>query len=454
MDRFKSIIKTLGFWLVFVVVAVLGFSAIPILVKDSFSSIAGWVLAGITLSSLVFLFIARRQTFKVPTIILAVLWLIELIILLIPKGPEGLQSGNNFVLFLVVIFYLFSAYLITKQRLPKIIGILLILAISFAGALLTTMPDYSRLTMVLNRVVWALMAGIGIFMVARKGIGLRLLGVGLIIATMLTVFMAISSYSSQTPITGEDRMIILASAEPRINDLFQAWDDKDYQKFSKDFNGEMRGKLGQDEFLSNRNNFGKLISKNELNKLAPKSNSPSVTVETKFIRVLYGATFEKNPAVIYLITVYFQKYDNKYLIGDFTFDTIANSGASNPTTSPTAIKTSNPTTSPTIYTISINTAPVSDPNAVTTERYRCSSLSYGKKQIDALASSTASRQKLIDDFAQLNKMGGQSSTNNYNALSDSYNAHKATYEADQKQSDFEEQENENYLKTHCTYIGN
>jgi hypothetical protein len=36
----------------------------------------------------------------------------------------------------------------------------------------------------------------------------------------------------------------------------------------------MKEKFGRNEFLSNRDNLGKLISKNELNKLSPKSDSP------------------------------------------------------------------------------------------------------------------------------------------------------------------------------------
>lgn len=320
MDRFKLILKTLGFWLVSVAAAVFGFGSIGVLTeKGGLDSIAGWVLAGITLPLLVFLFIARRQSFKITIVILIVFWIM---VLLTRISGNELGFGNIAWLLSVVVFYFFGVWLILKRGILKVIGVLLISAVSFAGGLVTTVPDYSRLAMVSNRVVWALMVGMGIFMVTRKGIGLRFLGIGLIIATMLTVFMAIFSYSSPTAITGKDRMIILVSAEPRINDLFQAWDGKDYQKFSKDFNDVMKGKLGQDEFLSNRDNLGKLISKDKLNKLAPKSDSPSVAVETKFIKVMYGVTFEKFPATIYLITVYFQKYDNKYLIGGFNFDPI------------------------------------------------------------------------------------------------------------------------------------
>lgn len=323
MDQFKSIIKALGFWLVFIVVAFLGFSATGTLTeKGGLGSIAGWVLAGITLSLLVFLFIARRQLFRITVIILGLFW-----IMFLPGRIASLYTNEGaglgiFGLSVVAVFYFSGAYLITKQRLLKIIGVLLILAVSFAGALLTTMPDYSRLTMVLNRVVWVLMAGMGIFMVTRKGIGLRLLGVSLIIVTMLTVFMAIFSYSSPTAITGKDRTIILTSVEPRINDLFQAWNDKNYQKLSENFNNEMRENYDRNKFLSVRNELGKLISRNELRKSAPKSDSPSVAVETKFIKVMYGAEFEKYPADIYLITVYFQKYDNKSLIGGLTFNPV------------------------------------------------------------------------------------------------------------------------------------
>lgn len=68
MDRLKSILKTLGFCLAFVAVAFFGFSAIYALTKGGFGSIAGWVLVGITLLLLFFLFIARRPSFIITAI--------------------------------------------------------------------------------------------------------------------------------------------------------------------------------------------------------------------------------------------------------------------------------------------------------------------------------------------------------------------------------------------------
>ncbi|MDP1760001.1 MAG: hypothetical protein Q8L01_00845, partial [Candidatus Woesebacteria bacterium] len=299
MDRFKSILKTLGFWVVLIAVAVLGFSSIYTLTeRGGLGSITGWVLAGITLLLLAFLFIMRRQSFRISVIILFAFWLIILLIriatLHISENELGFGNIAAWLLFVTVVYF-FGAWLILKRGILKVIGVLLVLTVSFAGGLVTTVPDYSRLVMVLNRVVWALMTGMGIFMVTRKGIGLRLLGVGLIIATMLTVFMAILSSSSPVAITGKDRMIILANAEPRINNLLQAWDDKDYPKYSKNFDDEMRKNQGQDKFVSTQDILGKLVSKDELQKLAPKSDSPSVAVEAKFIKVMYGATFEKSP---------------------------------------------------------------------------------------------------------------------------------------------------------------
>ncbi len=324
MEQFKSTLKTIGFWLVFVIAVILGSSAIYTLTeRNGLGSVTGWVLAGITLLLLFFLFVVRRGLFIITTITL-----VSLGIMILPTRIAALyiseDSKLNQILYLSVatIIYFWGAYLITNQRLLKIIGILLILAITFTNILQTVEPDYSRLIMVLNRMVWALMAGMGIFMVMRKGIGLRLLGIGLIVATMLTVFMALLSYSSPSAITGQDRTIILGSAEPRINELFEAWNGKDYQKFSKNFNDEMKGDYGQDKFMSARNELGKLISTDEMRQLAPESDSPSVAVEANFIKVMYGTTFEKYPVAKYLITVNFQKYDNKYLIGGLTIDSI------------------------------------------------------------------------------------------------------------------------------------
>lgn len=127
----------------------------------------------------------------------------------------------------------------------------------------------------------------------------------------------------------------------------------------------------------------------------------------------------------------------------------------NSTTSPT--ETSNPITPPTAtYAVSITNS-----ETKTTERYKCSSPNYDNNQAEALAPSASLLQKLNDEVAslndmatQLNKMGSQSSKNNYNALFDNYNTLKATVEADEKQYVSEQQAYENYIKAHCTYLGN
>src|SRR3989338_65502 len=118
MDRFKSIIKTLGFWLVFVVVAVLGFSSISALTeRGGLGSIAGWVLAGITLSLLVFLFVARRKSFRIATIILVVFWFIifltRIAALHISESELGFGNIAAWLLFVAVVYF-FGAWLMLK----------------------------------------------------------------------------------------------------------------------------------------------------------------------------------------------------------------------------------------------------------------------------------------------------------------------------------------------------
>jgi len=446
MNQFKSIIKTLGLWLVFVVSIIFSLGAMGMLTeKGGLGSVVGWVLTGITLSLLIFLFITKRRSFRIAIIILAAFWFIILltrIATLNISENEFEFDGIAFWLLVMAIVYFLGAWLIMKSGVLKVIGVLLVLAVSFAGGLVSTAPDHSRLVMMLNRAVWILMAGMGIFMVTRKGIGLRLLGVGLIIATMLTVFMAVFSFSSSTVITGKDRMIILASVESRINDLFQAWNDKDYQIFSKNFSDEMKENLGQDEFLSVRDESGKLISTDELRKIAPKSDSPSVTIKASVINVMYGVTFEKDPINVYAFTFQFQKYDSTYLIRGVTFDVIGG----------TLIVNSGVTT----YSVSI-----SDSETKKIERYLCSSPKYDDNKAKALLPSALLQQKLDDEVAQLNnlaiqlnEMGSQNSTNNYNALADDYDTQKVTFETNKKQRDSEEQEYENYIKTNCENVGN
>jgi len=463
MDRLKSILKFLVSWLIFVAATVLSFWAIYKLTGEGgLGSITGWVLAGVALSLLVSLFIARRQIFKIPIIVLVALWLIYLISLV--SRANILESGVNTLSLFTAVFYLGGAYLITKQRLLKIIGVLLILAAVFVGVRNATIPNYSLLTISLSLMILALTIGIAIFMIMRKGIGLRLLGVGLIFAMigMVSASFVMNTYST-IAIIDKDRTIILASVEPRINDFIEAWNDKDYQKLSKDFSDEMKGKFSQDKFLSARNESGKLISTDELRKVAPKNNSPLVIIEALVINVVYGATFEKDPINILAFTVQFRKYDSKYLIRGLTFGpldlTNTNSGISNSKTSP-----------PTTYTVSF-----SDPNTKIIERYKCSSPKYDDNQAKALAPSDSFPQKLNNVAAQLNsmaaqlnsmaaqlnEMGSQNSTNNYNALTDNYDAladdysaQEATYEVDKRQYDSEMKTYQNYIKTHCVYVGN
>ncbi len=69
--------------------------------------------------------------FKIPIIVLAALWLIYLISLV--SKANILESGINALFLFAAVFYLVGTYLITKQRLLKIIGVLLILVAVFVG---------------------------------------------------------------------------------------------------------------------------------------------------------------------------------------------------------------------------------------------------------------------------------------------------------------------------------
>lgn len=342
----------------------------------------------------------------------------------------------------ILVFYFWGGYFLRKQGWSKAFGIVLFL-IAIALNLVFINPTYvtNEFKATIVFLLFPLLASI--FLILRQGKLLRLLGVLVMILIVPSAFfMAYNSYFSPTAITGKDRTIILASAESRINDLFQAWNDKDYQKFSKDFSDEMKGKFSQDKFLSVRDESGKLISTDELRKVAPKSDSPSVTVEGLVINVIYGVIFEKDPIEIYAFTVQFLKYDSKYLIRGLTFDIIGG--------------TVNTNSGVTTYSVSIP-----DPKTKTTKRYRCSSPSYDYNQAQALLPSALLQQKLEDEVAQLNglaiqlnKMGSQNSTNNYDIVANDYQTQTVTYETNKKQYDSEEQAYENYIKTHCTYVGN
>ncbi|MBU4462194.1 hypothetical protein KKD91_04000 [Patescibacteria group bacterium] len=226
----------------------------------------------------------------------------------------------------ILMFYFWGGYFLRKHGWSKALGIVLFLT-AIALNLTVISPTYVTNEFKATIVFSLLPLLASIFLILRQGKLLRVMGALVIIFIVPSAFfMAFLSYSSSTLITGQDRTIILASAEPLINDMFQAWNDKDYQKFSKDFSDERKGDFSQDIFLSSRDESGKLISTDELRKLAPQSDSPLVAVETrsviKFTKVMYGAAFEKYPGVIYGIIVDLKKSDNKdnkYLIMGFAF---------------------------------------------------------------------------------------------------------------------------------------
>lgn len=482
MGRLKSIIKTIVFWLAFFAAALLGFGAIYRLTeKGGLGSITGWVFAGITLSLMFFLFMSTRRFLirlfllksckdriaefgdRLKSILKKIgLWMIPVLVACaLPIFLYFILKYFNLSdlvarrIPVVLVFYFWGGYFLRKHGWSKAFGIVLfltaiVLNLSFISP--TYVTNEFKATTVFS--IFPLLASI--FLILRQGKLLRVLGALVIIFLVPTAFfMAFLSYSSSALITGQDRTTILASVEPLINDMFKAWNDKDYQKFSKDFSDEMKVKSNQGMFLYSRDESGKLISADELRKLAPQSDSPLVAVETrsiiKFTKVMYGVAFEKFPGAIHGIIVDFKKSDNeenKYLIVGFAFGPFESVN----TDSQALFKALN---SIKIYSISI-----SNPNTKTTESYQCLGPGYDNNQAEKLAPNVSLRQKIDDEgiqldkmATQLNEMGSQNSTNNYDAVANSYNARKATYEADQKQYDSEMQAYKNYIKTHCAYEG-
>ena len=183
MDRFKSILKKIGLWVA------------PVLVVCVLPIFLYFVLKYFNLS--------RPVAIRIPVIL---------------------------------VFYFWGGYFLRKHGWSKALGIVLFLtaiALNLAFISPTYVTNEFKATIVFS--LFPLLASI--FLILRKGKLLRVLGALVIIFIVpSSFFMAFLSYSSSTAITGQDRTIILASAEPLINDMFQAWNDKDYPKFSKNFN--------------------------------------------------------------------------------------------------------------------------------------------------------------------------------------------------------------------------
>ncbi|MDP1759869.1 MAG: hypothetical protein Q8L01_00100, partial [Candidatus Woesebacteria bacterium] len=151
MDRIKLILKTLSFWLAFVVAALLGFGAIYRLTeKGGLGSITGWVFAGITLSLLVFLFkpIGRFllncknrdwKNYYIHTLLILKkmgLWVAPVLVacvlpifLYFVLKYFNLSESVALRIPVILVFYFWGGYFLRKHGWSKALGIVLFLTV-------------------------------------------------------------------------------------------------------------------------------------------------------------------------------------------------------------------------------------------------------------------------------------------------------------------------------------
>lgn len=132
-----------------------------------------------------------------------------------------------------------------------------------------------------------------------------------IVLILVVSFMA-TSCLGETEITGKEREQILVYANPVADNLLEGFNEKNYEKFSKDFDEQMKNAMTESAFLQTRQTIvgkiGLYISK----KLS------RVLKQDSYIFVIYSADFEKESGVE--VKVAFSKYDGKNLVSGLWFN--------------------------------------------------------------------------------------------------------------------------------------
>jgi len=134
----------------------------------------------------------------------------------------------------------------------------------------------------------------------------------LISVSLLFILAACSKGKEETQNESTDEQKILAYAEPIVDNLLLGLNEGNYQKFSRDFDGQMKSTLNSNVFMQTRQRIveriGNYVSKRFL-KFEEKG---------EFIGVIYTAEFEKEKGVT--VRVVFRKGDERHQVTGLWFN--------------------------------------------------------------------------------------------------------------------------------------
>lgn len=141
--------------------------------------------------------------------------------------------------------FLLGSYLINKSLVPKIIGALLILLGSI-GTLVAavTFPASEIMQFIINFSGCTITFLAGCYLITRQGLFFRFWGVAIIIASIVVVFSSgvysFLKYIQPTPIEGVAKQELLFYVDPILDNMWQGYNENNYDKYSADFSSEMK----------------------------------------------------------------------------------------------------------------------------------------------------------------------------------------------------------------------
>ena len=121
-----------------------------------------------------------------------------------------------------------------------------------------------------------------------------------IVLLMLASLLLVSLFgcapkTTATPLEGQQREEALAKAEPVVDNLFQAMQNKDYAAFTKDFASEMKTAMTEARFNDMLNTLDSKIGAYQSREVA------KVEQAGKYIAVTYTAAFAEEPEVAWRV---------------------------------------------------------------------------------------------------------------------------------------------------------
>ncbi|MDP2946874.1 MAG: hypothetical protein Q8N88_02055 [Nanoarchaeota archaeon] len=176
----------------------------------------------------------------------------------------------------------------------KVLGIIAYFFIIILTVIFMLAPATTRSEFVTSLVLALMTFGIGVFSIVKKSVMFRLLGVGMIILSLLGFSVVFYMPSQPVAVFSEaEKETIEAEARSIIDNLLAGFNERDYEKFTRDFTQPVKDELNKEKFLESNDSFGQYISRKK----------PEIGKQGPMIILVYKAKFSKIPDVKLIFTL-------------------------------------------------------------------------------------------------------------------------------------------------------